>query len=242
MLTNQFTTDNADEKQTDTEKAADFQEARQFFTRNEDFNALSAATECIYPKDDNGPGAVELGVPYFIDKQMAGSWGTNARDYRHAPFIKFQQVESMKGKSEEQSPTNPPYVVKHSETELQRHQARLTRGEIFIEGLRKLNQESQKRFSAPFYEAEEEQQIEILKDMESGNIKLKGVAAENFFILLRRMTLEGAFSDPLYGGNRNLAGWKMKEFPGAQASYANIIEKDEFVKMKPVSLTNYQGH
>ena len=52
--------------------------------------------------------------------------------------------------------------------------------------------------------------------------------------------MEGAYSDPLYGGNRDMKGWKMKEFPGAVASYANMIEEKEFVKMDPVSLTDYQ--
>lgn len=50
-------------------------EARMFFTRFEDFVVLEQATERIYPEDDNGPGAIELGVPYFIDKQLANPWG-----------------------------------------------------------------------------------------------------------------------------------------------------------------------
>lgn len=240
LLTNQYTTE--PETQSKKENTTNFQEARQFFSRLEDFHVLEAATEQIFPKDDSGPGAIELGVPYFIDKQLNGSWGMNAKDYRHAPFLKFDQVESMKGKDEDKYPTNPPFLGNKPNTELQRHQSRLTRGEIFIEGLRKMNQISQKRFKKPFYEIDEDQQIEILQDFESGKVKMTGVAAENFFILLRRMTLEGAFADPLYGGNRNMAGWKMKEYPGPQPSYANIIEKDEFVKMKPISLNNYQGH
>lgn len=240
LLTNQFIT--KPETQLKQENTATFQEARQFFTRLDDFHVLEAATECIYPKDDNGPGAIELGVPYFIDKQLAGQWGMNAKDYRQGPFMKFDQVESMKGKGEEKYPTNSPYLVNKPDTELQRHQSRLTRGEIVIGGLRKMNQISQKRFKTLFYKADEDQQIEILQGFESGKVKMSGVAPENFFILLRQMTLEGAFADPLYGGNKNMAGWKMKEYPGPQASYANVIEKKEFVKMKPISLNDYQGH
>ncbi|MGY0692416.1 gluconate 2-dehydrogenase subunit 3 family protein [Virgibacillus sp. FSP13] len=242
FLTDQFISKPETQTGSDKQNQTNFQEARQFFTRLEDFHVLAAATERIFPKDKNGPGAIELGVPYYIDKQMAGQWGRNARDYRHAPFLKFKQVESMKGKEEEKHPTNPPFLVNKPETELQRHQSRLTRGEIFIEGLRKLNMESKKRFEKTFDKAEKDQQIELLQDMESGKIQLVGVAGENFFTLLRRMTLEGAYCDPLYGGNKNMDGWKMKEFPGAQASYANIIEKEDFVKIKPISLTNYQGH
>ena len=32
-------------------------------------------------------------------------------------------------------------------------------------------------------------------------------------------TYEGMFSDPLYGGNRDYAGWKLVGYPGAQRAY-----------------------
>jgi gluconate 2-dehydrogenase gamma chain len=59
---------------------------------------------------------------------------------------------------------------------------------------------------------------------------------------LRQATLEEAYADPLYGGNKNMAGWKMKEFPGSQPSYANMIDSEEFQEIKPISLDQYQGH
>lgn len=241
LLTNQIMS--KPETQSKQEETPNFQEARQFFNRMEDFAVLQMATERIFPKDDNGPGAIELGVPYFIDKQLAGRWGMNAKDYRQGPFIKFEQVESTKQKDAEKLSPNPQGAQgadNKLETELQRNQSRLSRGEIFVQGIRRMNQISQERFQTSFDQAEEDQQIEILQDFESGKVKMKGVAAENFFALLRQATLEGAYADPLYGGNRNMAGWKMKEFPGSQASYANIIEKDEFAKLKPISLNNYQ--
>ena len=61
-------------------------EAMQFFTRKEDFEVLAAATEVIFPEDEHGPGAIGLGVPYFIDKQLASPWGRNADDYRVRPL------------------------------------------------------------------------------------------------------------------------------------------------------------
>lgn len=188
-------------------------EARMFFSRYEDFVVLEQATERILPKDDNGPGAIELGVPYFIDKQMAGTWGINGTDYRLGPFI-----------------TDEPTV----------DQSSLTRGQILISGLRKMNEESNKRFDTTFDKAEEDQQIEILMDFESSKVKMYGANAGSFFGLLRELTMEGAYSDPLYGGNRDMAGWKMMEFPGAVPSYADIIESEEFVKKDPISLTSYQ--
>ena len=105
-----------------------------------------------------------------------------------------------------------------------------------------MNEESMKRFNISFDKADDAQQIEILQDLETGDIKLNGLLSQEFFFLLHRSTIEGVYSDPLYGGNKNMDGWRMKEFPGAQASYVGVIDSEDFVKMDPVSLKNYQGH
>nr|WP_298372264.1 gluconate 2-dehydrogenase subunit 3 family protein [uncultured Halomonas sp.] len=197
-----------------------FQEARQFFTRSDDFNVLEAACERIFPEDEHGPGAIGLNVPYYIDKQLAGSWGINGRDYRAGPFHpQTKQTEHAKP---------------HPERSI------LNRGEIFVSGLRKLNEESEKRFDARFDEASEDQQIQLLQDFENDHVEMAGITASNFFALLRQATLEGAYCDPLYGGNKNMEGWKMKEFPGPQPTYEGYIERDEFVKLEPISLASYQ--
>src|SRR5699024_12209864 len=48
-----------------------FGQALQYFKSNVEFDILSHATERIFPEDENGPGAIELGVPYYIDHQLA---------------------------------------------------------------------------------------------------------------------------------------------------------------------------
>lgn len=212
LLTNQFKSDNSAPAKTE-EKRVEHAEARLFFERYEDFVVLEQATERILPEGPSGPGAIELGVPYFIDKQMGGIWGINGTDYRQGPF----------------TIADPPV-----------DQSTLTRGQIMVVGLRKMSEESQKRFDVTFDKATEDQQIEIMQDFEASKIKLRGVSSAGFFGLLRELTMEGAYSDPLYGGNRNMAGWKMQEFPGAVPSYADVIETEEFVKKAPISLTNYQ--
>lgn len=213
LLTNQFTTEDANAPKEESVSKKRPMEARMFFTRFEDFVVLEQATERIYPEDDNGPGAIELGVPYFIDKQLAGSWGLNGKDYRKGPF------EGSDAASED---------------------SRLTRGNLFLNGLRKMNELSQEQFDTTFDDADEDQQIGILEDFENGEIDMKGVASDSFFKLLRDTTLEGVYSDPLYGGNRNMEGWKMIEFPGARSSYDDVVDTDEFVELDPVSLTDYQ--
>lgn len=242
------------ENDTDTKTKSDQtsswdpQNARMFFNRSEDFKVLQHATERIYPKDDNGPGAVELGVPYFIDKQLAGQWGINAKDYRHGPFLKTGEKKGLQSKNAEEfkpdQPDHPGIKMppdEKSELETQRHQSRLNRGQIIIEGLRKINKESQKQFDTSFDQANEDQQNQVLEKFAKGKVAMRGVAAENFFMLLRQMTIEGAYADPLYGGNKNMEGWKMKGFPGAQPSYRDVIDSEDAVSMEPMSLTNYQG-
>jgi len=41
-----------------------------------------------------------------------------------------------------------------------------------------------------------------------------GVAARVCWSTVYRTVMEGMFSDPIYGGNRDKAGWKMIGFPG----------------------------
>ena len=47
----------------------------------------------------------------------------------------------------------------------------------------------------------------------------------SFFSVLLQNTMEGYFADPMYGGNRNNAVWKMIGFPGAIGMYGDVIEK-----------------
>lgn len=211
LLTNQFQSEPAS-KETVVED--DGKNARIFFNRKEDFDVLSAAVERIYPEDDNGPGAVWLGVPYFIDRQLAGEFGNNGKEYMQGPFKDINNSE--------------------------RYQSRLNRGDMMLEGLRTMNQVSLKKNNETFDKIEGEKQDEILAAFEEGKVKMKGASTESFFQLLRQMTIEGAYADPLYGGNRDMMGWKMREFPGPRPAYINEIESEEFVKHDPISLKDYQ--
>jgi gluconate 2-dehydrogenase gamma chain len=37
--------------------------------------------------------------------------------------------------------------------------------------------------------------------------------------------MEGMFADPIYGGNRDKAGWKMLGFPGVMANNAENVKQ-----------------
>ncbi|SDL69716.1 gluconate 2-dehydrogenase subunit 3 family protein [Sediminibacillus halophilus] len=187
-----------------------FNKALMYFARQEDFNILSAATERIFPEDDNGPGAIELGVPYFIDHQLAGAYGHNDKEYMQGPF--------------------------YEGSDFQGYQTRLKRHEVFDVGIQAIEKQSQQDFDASFVDLEGKQQDEILQKFQDGDVDLKGVTPTTFFELLRSATIEGAYSDPLYGGNGNMAAWEMKQFPGSQMSYLDEIKKEEFIEKEPKAL------
>ncbi|AQU78153.1 MULTISPECIES: gluconate 2-dehydrogenase subunit 3 family protein [Planococcus] len=181
-----------------------------FFKSMADFEVLSQATERIFPEDDLGPGAIGLAVPYFIDNQLAGSYGENSKEYMQAPFA---QGEPTQG-----------------------YQSRLKRNEMFIQGIQLMQEEADSRFKTKFVDLEGEQMDEILTAFQENEIKMRGVESQFFFRLLRQATLEGAYADPIYGGNANMDGWQMKGFPGHQLAYIKDIESEDFVEIKPKSL------
>lgn len=234
LLTSQF---QKKDLPTNTKDVKNLTEARMFFSRKEDFDILSAATERLFPENKDGPGAIELGIPYFIDKQLAGSWGNNAKEYMRGPFIQTQQVQNPNINQDSQGPNTET----QSPTPTPRYQTRLTRSEVFLIGLRKLETVAQNQFGTKFVDAEDSQQDEVLTMFEANEVDLAGVSSETFFHLLLKTTIEGAYSDPVYGGNKDMMGWRMKEYPGPRMGYLEQIEEEDFIIMEPESLMDYQA-
>lgn len=181
-----------------------------FFTNNAEFEILAQATERIFPEDDLGPGAIGLGVPYFIDRQLAGSYGENSKEYMQPPFFPGETTQG--------------------------YQSRLRRNEMFRQGIDLMQQEAQSRFDANFVDLDGEQMDEILTAFQEDEVEMRGATSLFFFRLLRMATLEGAYADPIYGGNQGMEGWRMKDFPGHQPAYISEIENEEFVEIDPQSL------
>lgn len=196
---------------------ADFNEAPMFFNQTQ-LQITEAATERLFPKDDNGPGATELAVAFYIDHQLAGQFGNNVREYRVGPFG-------------------------HGEATQGDYQS-IARHELFTMGLQSLDDESKKKYSGKgFTEIADADRDALLTSMQKGEITVvTGITGQTFFNLLRMMTMEGVYCDPVYGGNKNMMGWKMKKYPGNQMSYTEMIQKDEFVAMEPRSLHDHFAH
>jgi gluconate 2-dehydrogenase gamma chain len=86
--------------------------------------------------------------------------------------------------------------------------------ETLSAGLRALDALGRRRFSAGFATLPDAQKDELLAVMEGGQAE-NFVNAQQIFNRLLRLTLEGTFSDPYYGGNRNFIGWDLIGYPGA---------------------------
>ncbi|SFQ37009.1 gluconate 2-dehydrogenase gamma chain [Psychrobacillus psychrotolerans] len=188
--------------------------ALMYFTP-EQYRITEAASERIFPKDENGPGAKELLVAYYIDHQLSGAWGMGSKEYTSGPFFPGEDTQGYQG--------------------------RQNRQQIFEIGLKGIQDHSLKTYDKSFIELSEDEQDAILTEFADGNVELKGVSSAHFFGVLRTATIEGAYADPLYGGNANMEGWKMKNFPGHQMSFLDIIEK-EFTKIEPMALNSQHKH
>jgi gluconate 2-dehydrogenase gamma chain len=83
----------------------------------------------------------------------------------------------------------------------------------FVAGLAAIDAFARKSQDAGFAELGPEKRDALITAMEGGSAE--GFAnSRAVFARIRRLTLEGMFSDPHYGGNTNFAGWDLIRYPG----------------------------
>jgi gluconate 2-dehydrogenase gamma chain len=159
---------------------------------------IEAAVDRLIPADDLTPGGTDCGVATFIDRQLAGAWGSGDRMYMQGPWDKGVPTQG--------------------------YQSPLTPAEYFRAGIAAVNAFTRKTLQKDFDRLTVDQQITVLRDMEQGRAALDGVPAQEFFNLLLATAMQGFFADPVYGGNRDKAAWKMIGFPGVIAIYSEHIK------------------
>ncbi len=160
---------------------------------------VEAAVARLIPKDDLGPGALEAGVPYYIDGQLASWYGEAGRWYWQGPW--------------------------QAGTPQQGYQLPLKPSEVYRAGIPAVNAYTQKQFKADFADLTPAQQDSVLTGLEKGDVDLGRVPGRTFFAFLLQHTKEGFFADPTYGGNQDMVGWKLIGYPGVQPSYAQTIDQ-----------------
>ena len=89
---------------------------------------------------------------------------------------------------------------------------------LYRAGLRALNRHAKAKCAGQFARLDGQQQDLMLKDFESGAVAGCKKAAE-FFDMVKYHVFEGLFCEPHYGGNKNMAGWRVVGFPGQQWGY-----------------------
>jgi gluconate 2-dehydrogenase gamma chain len=134
------------------------------------FAAVAAATERILPRDED-PGAIDLGVPFYVDRTLANP---DLADWKKA----------------------------------------------FMQGLGVLDRQCTKNFGKAFADCSEEQQDVMLTRWQEGKS-----GETRFFQILMNLTLEGAFGDPVHGGNKDGLGFAMVGFvPDAPLPAPELIK------------------
>ncbi|MBV9995993.1 MAG: gluconate 2-dehydrogenase subunit 3 family protein [Caulobacteraceae bacterium] len=186
-------------------------EAYVFFTSAEAAFVKATAARLI-PKDDLGPGAVEAGVPEFIDRQLAGEFGHATRWYMQGPWSAGETTQGY------QSRYTPADLYRAAIAAIDHACRREFKGETFA-GLAAADQDA------------------FLTRLEKGAVELGGIDGKAFFEMFLQNVLEGFWSDPIYGGNRDMVGWKLIGFPGARYDYAPYVSRHgERLALPPVGL------
>ena len=107
----------------------------------------------------------------------------------------------------------------------------------FVEALATIDAYASRAQGAPLAELSVEKRDEVLTAMD--NNTAEGFPnARNVFNRVRRLTLEGMFSDPYYGGNKNFAGWDLIRYPGPRRAVAPEEQKMG-VAIKPYRRSAY---
>jgi gluconate 2-dehydrogenase gamma chain len=185
---------------------------RWLFFAPDEAEAVEAIVDRIIPPDPETPGGKDAGCAHYIDNQLAGNYGRSEGLYREGPF----------GKGVPQQGT----------------QSELTPAGLYRQGLAGLDRHCKSQYGGKTFAALPDQtKDEVLGALENGSIKLEGQDSKSFFEHLLKDTREGFLADPIYGGNRDMCGWKMIGFPGARYDYRDWVSRhNERYPGPPVSI------
>jgi gluconate 2-dehydrogenase gamma chain len=187
-----------------------------FFTAAEQA-FIEPAIDRLIPPDEIGPSASQCNVHVFLDRQLSGPFGRGDHYYLGGPWPKGVPEQGY------QSRLSPAQL----------YRAAIPAIESYVKG---------KYDGKSFTELAAADQDLVLQALESGEAQLEGADGKGFFAMLLQNTLEGYFSDPIYGGNKDMAAWKMIGFPGAHYDYREWVGRHgERVPYPPVSIKGRPG-
>jgi hypothetical protein len=188
------------------------QQLQGFLTLNPvtEIPVVEALAEIIIPSDSSGPGAKEAGVIYFIDRMLAGSYGKAGNMFMQGPFLHPQK-----------GPVTVGGITYSGGTIIPRQQAgtayqyAFSPREFWRRGLVFLQTYCNSAYGAKFENLTSSQQTTILQDLfdnkaDNTNLQNAFVApnAAEFFGEVHDLVTAGFWADPIYGGNKDMVGWK----------------------------------
>lgn len=178
------------------------------FFSTADAETITAMAERIFPADAVSPGAADARVTDYIDGQLAGGFGRADRTYLNGPYL-------------------TPGDAFHG------WQYPVTPRDLYRIGLDALNAYlAAHHQGASFASLPAATQDAVLTAMAAGQIPMQPTS-DVFFAVFQANVIEGLFSDPVYGGNRDFIGWEWVRFPGDPMAYGDVyfeyIDKFEVV-------------
>ena len=190
---------------------------RPVFFNPDEWRFLEAACERLIPHDEHGPGALETGVPEFVDRHMQTPYAAGDIWYMQGPFL--------------DAPSTFGY------------QGRLPLRDILRVGIAGTDRHCHDTFGGKsFAQLTPADQAATLANLETGKVKLAEISATLFFGFLLSETRNGYFADPSHGGNRNMGGWKMIGYPGVRADYLDwVTVRDRPYSIPPVDMSGRRG-
>jgi len=182
-------------------------EEKLFFTDHE-WETVEAAAARIMPSDED-PGAREARVVFFIDRYLSGL------DYIYATadgsgFLKLdgKYAESWSQRIADMQETYRE-GIKELDTLAQEHQ-----GDLFKE----LDDEQQDYVLELISHAPKPESI-VLGEVDPVGSFLQAFTDDGmqFFDALCLHTRQGMYCHPVYGGNREMVGWRLVDYPGPES-------------------------
>jgi gluconate 2-dehydrogenase gamma chain len=170
------------------------------FLNLEEAAFVEAMVDHMVPADDLSPKGTDIGINLYIDRALAGAWGKGDRLYMQGPWKKGVPSQG--------------------------YQLPLTPAQFYRAGITATNAHCRKTYSKRFDQLTEAQREEVLQGLAAGRINFEGgLPVREFWTMAYQTVIEGMFADPIHGGNRNKAGWRLIGFPGAIAVHRENIEK-----------------
>jgi gluconate 2-dehydrogenase gamma chain len=159
---------------------------------------VEALVDHMIPADEISPKGTDLGVNIYIDRALAGAWGKGDRLYMQGPWRLG-------------SPS-------------QGYQLPLSPAQLYRAGIAATNAHCMRTYVNTFDRIGAAQRQEVLIGLSTGKITFDdGLPVRVFWTTLYQTVVEGMYSDPIYGGNRNKAGWAIIGFPGIIAVHRDHV-------------------